>query len=315
MYRKSIIVGLKSTNLNKKEKKFLQTEKPWGVILFSRNIKSLEQLKSLTDSIKKCIGDKNYPILIDQEGGSVSRLNKIIDLSYFPQSNFEIFMGKERKNFIKFYKEYIQKVCYLIRNAGININTVPVLDVRRNKGHDVIGNRSFSSNPVTVSKLGNICINLFKKNKIGTIAKHIPGHGMSRSDSHYKLERINASKKELINNDFVPFKKTNPFFAMTAHLIYSKYDPNHTATHSQIVIDQVIRKHIGFKGILISDDISMKALKYNLTTNPYKALKAGCNLVLHCNGKINEMKKLAKIVPAIDKFTQKKTSQFYKFLR
>jgi len=315
MNRKAIIVGLKSFNLNKEEKKFLKIEKPWGVILFSRNIKSLQQLKRLTGSVKKCIGDKNYPILIDQEGGSVSRLNEIIDLSYFTQSSFETFMRKENIKFIKFYKEYIKKISYIIKNAGININTVPVLDVRRNKSHKVIGNRSFSTNPVTVSKLGNICIKLFKKNKIGTVVKHIPGHGLSRGDSHYKLERINASKNELINNDFVPFKKTNSFFAMTAHLIYSKYDFNNTATHSQIIIDQVIRKHIGFKGILISDDISMKALKYNLKTNAYKALKAGCNLVLHCNGKINEMKNLAKIIPAIDKFTQKKTSQFYKFLR
>ncbi len=314
MIRKALIVGLKSFSLNKKEKIFLRDERPWGVILFSRNIKSLVQLRRLTRSIRICIKDKNYPILIDQEGGSVSRFNKIIDLSCFTQSSFEEFSVKENNNFIEFYQEYIKKVCDIMKMTGININTIPVLDVRRKNTHKIIGNRSFSSNPNTVTKLGNLCVKFCQKNKIGTVIKHIPGHGLAKNDSHFKLERINASKKELSIKDFKPFKKNNSFFAMTAHLIYNKYDPLNTATHSKIIINRVIRKIIGYKGILISDDISMKALKYNLQTNATKALKSGCNLVLHCNGKIHEMRKLARIIPTIDVFTQKKTSQFYKFL-
>ena len=138
---------------------------------------------------------------------------------------------------------------------------------------------------------------------------------MSTSDSHYETPIIKASKKELIKRDFKPFKLSKSLFAMTAHAVYSTYDPNNTATHSKIVINKVIRNHINFKGILISDDISMKSLKYGLEENAIRALRAGCNLVLHCNGNIKEMIKLVKVIPKIDKFTQKKTSHFYKFLR
>ena len=156
-----------------------------------------------------------------------------------------------------------------------------------------------------------ICI---KKNKIATVIKHIPGHGPSKCDSHHYLPVIKIKKKELIKKDFMPFRKCQSFFAMTAHVIYSIYDPVYTATHSKIVINDVIRRHIGFKGLLISDDISMKALNYGLKDNAIKALDAGCNLILHCNGNIKEMCNLVKIIPTIDKFTKKKTSHFYKFL-
>ena len=163
--------------------------------------------------------------------------------------------------------------------------------------------------------LGNLCINYYKKNKIACVVKHIPGHGLARSDSHYKTPIIRENKKELIKKDFKPFKECKSLLAMTAHVIYEKIDPNNTATHSKIIINEIIREHIKFKGILISDDISMNSLKYSINESAIKALKAGCNLVLHCNGKINEMRKLARVIPKIDKFTQKKTSDFYKFIR
>ena len=314
MKRKAIIVGIRGIKLSSEEIYLLKKEKPWGVILFSRNIKNLIQLKKLIIDIKNCIKDKNYPILIDQEGGRVSRLNKIIDLSIFSQGFFGNFYKNDRKTFYDYYKIYIDTVCEIIKKVGININTVPVLDVRRKNSHSIIGNRSFSSDASIVSKMGNLCINLYSKNKIATVIKHIPGHGLSKCDSHHKLPVINTKKNELIKKDFKPFKNCKSLFAMTAHVIYSIYDPINTATHSRIVINEVIRKHIGFRGILISDDISMKALKYGLKDNATRALDAGCNLILHCNGNIQEMSKLTKIIPTIDKFTQKKTSHFYKFL-
>ena len=144
--------------------------------------------------------------------------------------------------------------------------------------------------------------------------KHIPGHGLSNFDSHYKLPVISGNKKNLISKDFRTFKNSNSIFSMTAHIVYQVFDRINAATHSKKIISKIIRKYMGFKGILISDDISMKALKYGLEKNALKALKAGCNIVLHCNGNIIEMKRLAKIIPTIDKFTLKKTSQFYKFL-
>ena len=138
---------------------------------------------------------------------------------------------------------------------------------------------------------------------------------MSKQDSHFKLPIVNLKKKLLIKKDFLPFKNTKSLFAMTAHVVYSSYDSLNAATHSKIIINKVIRKHIGFKGIIISDDISMKALKHGLIKNATKALDAGCNLILHCNGNIKEMRELIKFIPTIDRFTQKKTSLFYNFLR
>ena len=314
MNRKAVIFGVKGYRLTNKERHLLKKAKPWGIMLFSRNIKNISQLKTLIDDIKKIFNDKKYPILIDQEGGKVSRLNKIINLSFFSQNFFAKLYNTDKKLFNIIHKIYIDVVCEIFNKVGININTSPVLDVRRKKTHVIIGNRSFSQDPKTVSKLGNLFIDLYKKNKIATVVKHMPGHGMSKSDSHYKTPIIKANKKELIKKDFKPFNECKSPFAMTAHVVYKKYDPSNTATHSKIIINKVIRNHIKFKGLLISDDISMKSLKFSLEENAKKALKAGCNLILHCNGNIKEMNKLAKIVPKIDKFIQKKTSDFYNFL-
>ena len=182
------------------------------------------------------------------------------------------------------------------------------------KANKIIGDRSYSTDPTKVTAIGKFLLKLYKKKKIGTVTKHIPGHGSSKKDTHHKISFINSSKAKLIRRDFKPFKLCQSHFAMTAHLIYRAYDSTSNATQSKIIIKEVIREHIGFKGILISDDISMKALKFGLIKNAIMALNAGCNLILHCNANISEMKKLVKIVPTIDKFTQKKTSQFYKFL-
>ncbi len=314
MRRKAIIFGIKGTRLTNSEKEILKKVNPWGVILFSRNIINISQLKYLVDNIKRIFNDKKYPILIDQEGGKVSRLNNLIDLSLFSQKLFGDLFIKDKNLFYHYFKIYIDSVSDIMNFVGININTVPVLDIIRKKSHKIIRSRSFSKDPNIVLQIGKICENFYNKNKIATVMKHIPGHGLAVTDSHYSLPQITEKKKILIKNDFKPFSVCKSLFAMTAHIIYSDYDPLYSATHSKIIINDVIRKEIGFKGILISDDISMKALKYGLENNTIMALNAGCNIVLHCNGNINEMHKISKIVPLIDKFTEKKTSHFYKFL-
>ena len=316
MKRRAIIFGIKGHYLSTTEKVLLKKVKPWGIILFERNIKNIEQLRKLIQNIRYVINDKNYPILVDQEGGRVSRINKIIDQKIFSQDFFgRLHTLRDENYFNTSYKIYINTVSQIFNYVGININTSPVLDVRRNHSHKIIGDRSFSTNFKKVSELGKLCIKLYEKNKIATVVKHIPGHGLAKQDSHYKKPTIYASKKELVKKDFKAFKNCNSLFAMTAHVIFASYDKINTATQSEIIIRNIIRKHINFKGILISDDISMKSLDGRIENKALKALKAGCNLVLHCNGKIKEMKKLSKVVPEIDKFTQKKTSHFYRFLR
>ena len=315
MDRKSIIFGLSGTKLTSGEERLIKEEKPWGIILFSRNIDNLYQTKKLIKKIKKIVKDKFFPILIDQEGGEVSRINKIIDLSIFSQNYFGNFYTSHSKIFDNYYNNYIDKVSDILNYLGININTVPVLDVFSKHTHNIIGTRSFSNDYKIVNILGKKCIKNFHLNKIGTVIKHIPGHGLSKIDTHKNTGVITVKKNKLVKRDFVPFANSKSIFAMTAHIIYKDLDPLYTATHSKNIIENVIRGHIGFKGLLISDDISMKALRFDLKTNATKALEAGCNLVLHCNGKIKEMIQLARLAPKIDNFTKSKTSQFYKFLR
>ena len=216
---------------------------------------------------------------------------------------------------ITIYKNYIDNLCALLSNLGVNINTVPVLDVLRKKTSKIIGVRSFSTDPNIVKELGKICVSRYKHNKIGTIIKHIPGHGCATLDSHLKLPKVRLKYSELNKKDFIPFKLSNSKFAMTAHILYEKIDALNAATFSNKIISEIIRKKMDFKGILISDDISMKALKFDLVTNAKKSLSAGCNIILYCAGNFNESLKLIKEVPYIDQFTAKKTSEFYKFLR
>ena len=311
--RKAFIIGIKSTFLTNKEKSFLKKYKPWGIILFKRNLKNLNQIKKLTSSIKLIFNDKKYPILIDQEGGRVNRLYNLIETSTFTAQYFGNLYKKNKYKFINYYKVYIKLISYLLNELGININSVPVLDVRNSNASNVIGNRSYSSSSKTVSAIGNFCIDEFEKNKIVTIIKHIPGHGLAKVDSHKKTPIVTRRLKYLVKNVFLPFKDKKSLFAMTAHIIYKNIDPNNTATHSKKVI-KLIRKNINYKNIIISDDISMNALKGSTKQKVLKAISAGCNLVLHCNANLSEMKIVAKNAPLLDNFIIKKTSQFYKFL-
>ena len=314
MIRKAAIVSIAGLTLTKQEKFIFKKEKPWGVILFKRNILSEYQLINLTKNIKTIMKDKKYPILIDEEGGKVSRLSNFLDNSIYNQKYFGDIYKLNKNVGTKCYKLYLDSLSRVLTKVGININTAPVLDLIKKNTHLVIGNRSYSTSPVVVNALGRLCVKSYKKNKIATIIKHIPGHGGSTVDSHFTLPKVNDTFQKLKKSDFKCFKKTSSFFAMTAHILYTKIDKENNVTHSSLILKKVIRKEIGFKGILISDDISMKALKYDIIKNAKLAYEAGCNLILYCAGKTNEVKKILKTTPYIDSYTKKKTSEFYKFL-
>ena len=311
--RRSFIVGIKSTKLLTKEKFFLKKYKPWGVILFSRNIKSIPQAKKLTTNIRKIFKDNNYPILIDQEGGRINRLSNFFNTQSLTSKYFGDLYLKDKKKFDIYFKIFINKTSILLKQIGANINTVPVLDIRAKGSSVIIGDRSFSKSSKIVDKIGNFCIKHYHKENIGTVIKHIPGHGLAKVDSHKLTPIIKKDFSYLIKNDFSTFMKKKSFFAMTAHIIYKKIDNNNTATHSKKTI-QLIRDKIRFNNILISDDLSMKSLKHSIKKNTQKAFIAGCNLVLHCNGNYKEMLDVANNSPLVDSFIIKKTSQFYKIL-
>ena len=311
--RRSFITGIKGTKLTNYEIRFLFRYKPWGIILFSRNLKNINQIKKLTTHIKNIFKDKNYPIMIDQEGGRVNRLSKFILFDTLTSEYFGKLYIKNKQQFNLIYKLLIDKTSYLLTELGVNINTVPVLDLRYRGSSNIIGDRSFSKNPKITSKIGNICIKMFKQNSIGTVIKHIPGHGLAKVDSHHFTPTIHKSLSYLKKNDFSTFKKKDSLFAMTAHIKFSKIDPNNTVTHSKKMI-KIIRNEIKFKNLLISDDLSMKSLKDSMKQNTIKAFKAGCNLVLHCSGNLKEMNIVAENSPKVNLFIRKKTSEFYKIL-
>ena len=311
--RRSFIIGIKSTKLLVHEINFLQKYKPWGVILFTRNIKNINQTLKLTKSIRNIFRDKNYPILIDQEGGRVNRLKNIISFENLTSEFFGEKYVSNYKEFKFYYKLFLDKTSYLLKSIGININTIPVLDLRVKGASNVIGDRSFSKNSKIVSKIGDDCIQYCTENGIGAVIKHIPGHGHAKVDSHYFTPVVNKSLKYLIRNDFVTFKSKKTLFAMTAHVIFSKIDKKNTVTHSKKMI-KIIRNKVGFKNLIISDDLSMKSLKGDIKTNTIRTFNAGCNLALHCNANYKEMEIIGKNSPLINKFIIKKTSQFYKIL-
>ncbi len=314
MRLKALIISIKGTELTKREKILLKDERPWGIILFKRNLKSIAQIKKLTNQIKFLTKNKNFPIMIDEEGVSVSRLTELINHNF--SSNFFGDLYKKDKLFsLKLFKIYLFSLSNFLKDLGFNINTIPVLDILKPYTNKIIRDRSFSKDKKIVKEMGIHTIKYLHSNKFAGIIKHIPGHGSAKSDSHKKMPMVSLDFKTLNNIDFYPFKSSKAKFAMTAHILYKKIDKKNVSTFSKIIIEKIIRKKIGFRGILITDDISMKALKYDLITNAKKSLEAGCNIVLYCSGNINDNFKLIRSLPYIDKFTSKKTSEFYKFLR
>ena len=315
MNRKAAIISIRGSKLTASEIKLLKKEKPWGIILFKRNIITFKQTKNLTQKIRSCMKDPFYPILIDEEGGKVSRLSGLFSTKEFSQYFFGLLYEKNNKNGKLIYKYYLETICNILNDLGININTIPVMDLLQNSTHQVIKSRAYSYQTKTIKTLGKFCISFLKKKKIASVSKHVPGHGCSNSDSHLNLPIVYKKKSKLYKEDFSLFKNLSSNFMMTAHILYKNIDSKNLATFSNNIINQIIRKKLNFKGILISDDISMKALSKNLSINADKALNAGCNLVLYCGGNIKESSKLLKNLRTIDEFTQKKTYQFYNFLR
>ena len=315
MNRKALITSLSGYNLTNKEIFLLKKFTPWGIILFKRNIKNYKQIKNLIKKIRNVVKDHRYPILIDEEGGTVSRLSNIINNKQYSQK----FFGKIRDTNLllgtNLYEIYLNKICYILKDIGININTVPILDKLYKSTNDFLSNRIYSSKNKTIKDLGNKCIAVYNKNKISTVIKHIPGHGLSKVDSHKIMPVINKNLTFLKRNDFACFKNSKSRFAMTAHILFNKIDKKNCTTHSKKIINKIIRKEINFKGILISDDIGMKSLKFDLVENSIRSLNAGCNLILYCGGNTNDSSLLLKGTNKIEKFTVKKTQQFYRFLR
>ncbi len=305
---KPVIYGLSSTILSDEEKYFFAKNGPIGFIVFARNIQNKIQLKKLTDSLRE-IMEGEVLILVDQEGGRVARL-KGDDWPNYPSSEHfaNIYLQDQKlakeelfKNFAAIAKDLIE--------IGVNLDCAPVLDILTPKTHQIIGDRAYGRDPKQVSELAKTVCDALTSNNIYPVIKHIPGHGRASSDSHLELPIVDASLAELEKSDFIPFQNLRDAkFAMTAHVLYSKIDANKPATLSSKIID-IIRNYIGFKNILMSDDISMKALSGGNQEKTTAILKAGCDLILHCNGIMKEMLEINSVLPNLnDQFLTKLTN-------
>lgn len=299
-----VIFGLAGTTLKKDEAAFFKDANPLGFILFARNCKNPDQVKRLTNSLRKCVG-RDVPILIDQEGGRVMRFQPPV---WADRPAAKPFGNKYKRSPDKALAELagnIEAISEDLAKAGVNVNCAPVLDVLTDKTHKVIGDRAFSKDPDIVAALGKQACKSYVNNGIVPVMKHFPGHGRSVADSHKELPRVNATKDELEKIDYLPFKEvlTQAFseavWGMVAHVVYKNLDDGVPSSCSRRVIWDAIRDDIGFKGLLISDDINMEALSaYGDAGRRAEAvLRAGCDVALHCSSDLEEMKLVAARVP------------------
>lgn len=279
---KSFIGGVAGKELTDEEREFLSREKPYGVILFARNIDHPDQVRKLTADIKSALDHPYASILIDQEGGRVARL-KPPHWRKYPPAKFFADMNDANAAY-EWTKLNAQLLGDELRDVGITTDCAPVADVLAPECHAIIGDRAFGDTAAQVAKLARAQADGLLAAGILPVLKHIPGHGRATQDSHETLPHVDASLKELEATDFVPFKALNDLpLAMTAHVTYTALDANACATESPVVIDY-IRNEIGFNGLIMSDDLSMKALGGSFGEKTERALKAGCDLVLHGNG-------------------------------
>lgn len=286
-YVKPVIFGISSIHLTPEEKSLFKAYCPSGIILFQRNCENPDQVKNLVDEIKNILGF-DCPILIDQEGGRVSRLKEPNFKEFLAPASFE--------NNEDVFNNAFQMAMQL-KNLGINVNCTPLADLVFKETHAIIGDRSFGNDPNLVAEKAALVINAHFKAGVMPVIKHLPGHGRAVSDSHENLPIVDAFLHDLEISDFKAFKKAlgqseyMPW-GMTAHIVYSAIDKLHCATLSKKIIKEIIREKIGFLGVLLSDCLTMKALKGSYKERAQKSLEAGCDVVLHCSGNYEEMREI-----------------------
>ena len=285
------ILGCSGPTLTREEAAFFRAVKPWGFILFARNIETPDQVRRLVDALRETVGRSDAPVLIDQEGGRVQRLGPPHWGKYPPGRAYGDLSGNDPLLRREITRLGARLLAHDLAALGINVDCVPVLDVPDPAGHEIIGDRAYGKTPDEVALLGRAAAEGLIAGGVLPIIKHIPGHGRAKADSHLELPVVDTPWDELEARDFAPFKVCSDMpMAMTDHVIYSAVDRKRPATTSKKVMKRVIREAIGFDGLVMSDDLSMKALDGSFSERAKASLAAGCDVVLHCNGDMGEMK-------------------------
>ena len=296
-----VIYSIKGKKLSNQEINFFKNTNPFGFILFSRNFENRKQIQELINNLKNVTKNKNIQISVDQEGGKVQRFDNEDFFKYSPQKEIGSIYRNDPKTAKKIAYYFSYLIGYELKNIGIDINYSPVADIFFNYADTVIGNRAFDSDPKIVFDLAKEFCNGFKDSGIVPVLKHFPGHGRSTKDTHKDLSIISSSFDDLKKSDFIPFKiLKNEILVMLAHIIYEQIDSK-VATYSEKIIKSLLREDFGFKGLVLSDDISMKALKGSLQNKVKKSYAGGCNVILYCKGELNEMIEIDKFVEPIKK--------------
>lgn len=295
-----VVVGCAGKQLTAEERVLFGVRKPLGLILFARNIETPEQVRALIADFRGVVENDLAPVLIDQEGGRVARLKPPHWPTFPPGAVFGRLLQQDRARGIEAAYLNSRWIGAELAALGIDVDCAPVADLPVAGAHDVIGDRAYGDTPAAVVAIGQAVMRGLRDAGVLPVIKHIPGHGRSHTDSHLELPVVDTDIRTMEQSDFLPFRAMNNApWAMTAHIVYGAIDADRPATLSPVVIERIIRGHIGFNGVLISDDLTMKALKGTPAETGVASLQAGCDLVLHCSGDLAEMQGLLAALPAM----------------
>ncbi len=300
MNRRAFITGTSGTELTAAEREFIAAERPWGFILFKRNVADPDQVTSLIARLRDAVGDPQAPILIDQEGGRVQRLGPPNWPVYPAGAVFGRLYDIDPAVGLSAARLSARLIADDLSRLGVSVDCLPLADVPVAGADAVIGDRAYGTEPAKVALIARAVTNGLGEGGILPILKHIPGHGRATADTHFRLPVVDTPENELKATDFAAFRSLADLpMAMTAHVVFSAFDPAHPATTSATMIERVIRGLIGFQGLLMSDDVSMNALAGSIAERTQAIFAAGCDIALHCNGKLDEMRDVARQTPEL----------------
>jgi beta-N-acetylhexosaminidase len=300
MSSRAFITGVSGLELSAVEREFIRAERPWGFILFKRNIETPNQVSALVRELRNCRGEADAPVLIDQEGGRVARLAPPHWPVYPPGAVFGALYDLDPALGLRAARLSSRLIAADLIDLGVTVDCLPLADVPVAGADAVIGNRAYGTDPAKVAAIARAVTGGLEQGGVLPVLKHIPGHGRATADSHFRLPTVDAAREELERTDFAAFQPLADLpMAMTAHVVFSALDPAQPATTSATIIRQVIRGSIGFQGLLMSDDVSMNALAGSITERTRAIVNAGCDMVLHCNGKLDEMRDVARETPEL----------------
>jgi beta-N-acetylhexosaminidase len=299
MAARAFIIGLAGLEITAGERAFIREAQPWGLIIFKRNVNTPAQVTELSRSFRGAVG-RQAPVLVDQEGGRVQRLGPPHWPNYPPGARYGALYDREKSLGLACARLAGHLIAADLINVGLDVDCLPIADVPAPGGDPVIGDRAYGTEPSKVAAIAAAIAQGLQAGGVLPVLKHLPGHGRASADSHHKLPVVDTSRATLEASDFAAFKPLAHLpLGMTAHVVFSAIDPAQPATTSVTMVQQVIRGFIGFQGLLMSDDVSMGALSGTIAERSQAALRAGCDVVLHCNGDLAEMTAVAGAVPEL----------------